>query len=228
MSEKITIARIKKFGKNFEISVDPDKALQYKKGLIKDIDEVLLAERIFTDAKKGLASSQQDLQLAFKTIDFRSIADIILKQGEVQLTADFRSQEREQKLKKLIYLIHRQAIDPKTGFPHPESRIAAAIEEAKVHLDDHKTTEEQLNEVIAKIRAILPLKIEQKKLRISIPAEFTGKLYPIVKGSGKILQENWNNDGSWTARVEIPAGLYHDLLEKLNSMTHGKVSIEVE
>ena len=196
--------------------------------MIKDIDEVLLAERIFTDAKKGLASSQQDLLEAFKTIDFRSIADIILKQGEVQLTADFRSQEKEQKLKKLVYLIHRQAVDPKSGLPHPESRIAAAIEEAKVHLDDHKSPEEQLNEVIAKIRAVLPIKIEQKKLRILVPAEYTGKLYPFVKNSGRIIQESWNNDGSWAVQVEIPAGLYHDLLEKLNSMTHGKVKAEVE
>ena len=228
MSEKITIARIKKFGKNFEISVDPEKALQYKKGLIKDINDVLLADKIFTDAKKGLVSSQQDLQQAFKTVDTKSIAEIILAQGEIQLTAEYRTKERELKLKKLVYLIHKQAVDPASGFSHPESRISAALEEAKVHLDDHKTPEEQLNEVIAKIRAILPLKIEQKKLRILVPAEYTGKLYPFVKNSSRIIKESWNNDGSWAVQVEIPAGLYHDILEKLNSMTHGKVTVEVE
>ncbi len=225
MSEKLSLARLKKFGHNFEISVNPDKALHYKKGELHDITEVLLAERIFTDAKKGLAASHQDLQEAFKTTDVRSIAQIIVKEGEIQHTAEFRSQEREQRQKRLIYLIHKQAVDPKTSYPHPLERIETALKEAKIHLDDHQTIEEQLDSVISRLRPILPLKIEQKKITVTLPAQFAGKAYATVKNNSTILRENWNNDGSWTGTVELPAGLYLEFLEKLNALTHGQVIV---
>ena len=37
----INLARIKKNGKSFEIVVDPDKAVAFKQGIIRDIREVL-------------------------------------------------------------------------------------------------------------------------------------------------------------------------------------------
>lgn len=222
MSEKITLARIKKFGETFEISVDPNKALQYKKGLISDIQDVLLVNNIFTNVHKGEVASQSELENAFKTTDIDKIAKIILQDGEIQLTAEHRAHEREQKLKKLITLIHQQAVDPKTGFPHPPSRIELALEQGKIHLDDHKTIEEQFDDIISKLRPIIPIKIEQKKIMITIPAQHTGKAYNIVKSNAKILQENWNNDGSWSVIVELPAGFLLEFMDKVNAATRGE------
>ena len=33
-------------------------------------------------------------------------------------------------------MIHRNAVDPKTGLPHPPQRIESAMEEAKIHVDE--------------------------------------------------------------------------------------------
>ncbi len=225
MAQKITLAKIKKFGKNFEISIEPENALNYKKGIITDIREALLADDIFTDAKKGLKASHLDLQHAFKTTDPAAIADIILKQGEIQATSEQRSEEREQKRRKIISLIQRQAIDGRTGLPLPADRIEAALEQGKAMIDDHKTAEEQLADIIVKLRPILPLKIEQKRLTLTIPALYAGKSYQAVKSQSTIIKESWNNDGSWTAVVEIPAGLKIEFMEKLNSLTHGQVVV---
>ena len=223
---KLNLARIKKFGQTFEINIDPDAALKYKSGEISDLREVLLADNIFSDAKKGMAAPESELQKVFHTSDTNKIADIILKEGEIQATSEHRSEEREKRLKKLITMIHAQAIDSKTGLPHPATRIQAALEEAKVHLDDHKTVEEQFDDVIAKLRPIIPIKIEQKQVNIIIPATYAGKSYQIVNSNSKILSDNWNSDGSWTVKVEIPAGLYPEFLDKLNSLTHGEVVVK--
>lgn len=222
---KVTVARLKRFGRTFEISVDPDKALDYKAGKSADLRDVLLAEGIFSDIKKGLRASQQDLQTAFKTTNREAIADLIVKQGEIQLTAGHRAEEREQKRKKLIYLIQKQAVDGRTGLPIPPERIEAAFEQGKIHLDDYKTVEEQFEAIISKLRPILPIKIEQKKLILTIPAPYAGKSYQVVKSNSSILKENWNTDGSWTATVEIPAGLKIEFIEKLNALTQGKVVV---
>ena len=173
MPPKITLARLKKFGQTFEISVDPDKALFYKKGQITDLDEVLHADNIFLDAKKGMVAPQAELEKVFKTTDTQKIADIIIKEGEIQFTAEHRQLEREQKIKKIVYLIHKQAIDARTGFPLPLERIEGALVQAKVHLDENKPVEEQLEGIITKLRPILPIKIEQKRISITIPANST-------------------------------------------------------
>ncbi len=227
-AQKINVAKIKKFGHNFEISIDPDAALKYKKGEITDVNEALLANRIFTEAKKGLVAANDRLMEAFKTTDTAKIADIILKSGEIQATAEHRSQEREQQKRKLINLIHRNAVDPKTGFPHPPNRIETALEEGKIQLDYNKTVEEQFDSIIAKLRPIIPIKIEQKKMKVIIPARFSGKLYSFVKANSTILGEEWAGDGSWKVKVEIPAGLQQEFIDKLNSLTRGEVLVEME
>jgi len=226
MNEKISLARIKKHGINFEINVNPDKALDYKNGIIPDLNEVMLADNIFTDVKRGLTASKDDLMKVFETTDINIIADIILKKGEIQVTSEHRAKEREHRRKKLVHLIHIQAIDPKTNLPHPENRIEAALEEAKVHLADHKTIEEQFDEIISRLRPIIPIKIEKKELIITIPAQYSGKSYSVVKGNSTILRDEWLNDGSWKVVVEIPAGLWQDFINKLNSLTHGEVLVE--
>jgi len=82
MSEKISLARLKKFGKTFELSVNPDSALAYKKGAISDLNEAVLSEHIFTDARKGLIAPAAELEKVFKTTEFAPIADLIIKEGE--------------------------------------------------------------------------------------------------------------------------------------------------
>ena len=44
--------RIKKEGHTFEILVDCDKALEFKKGKSMGIDEVVATDDIFTDVKR--------------------------------------------------------------------------------------------------------------------------------------------------------------------------------
>src|SRR3989344_4151918 len=86
----INLARIKKNGKSFEIVVDPDKAVAFKQGIISDIREVLMAEHIFENSKKGIFSPKSDLSATFGTLDEEEIAEFILRKGELQLSSKFR------------------------------------------------------------------------------------------------------------------------------------------
>jgi len=226
MAEKLNLARIKKFGENFEISVDPDLALKFKQGEIRDVRECLQSEQIYSDANKALVIPSAKLQEIFKTDDPLKVAEIIIKEGEIQLTSDHRAKEREQKLNKLIHLISKQAIDPQSGLPHPPNRIEAALEEGKIRLDDNKSVEEQFDDIVAKLRPIIPLKIEQRILNVVIPASFVGKANNLIR-SNKVLGEDWRTDGSWAVKVEIPAGYQEEFIDKLNSITSGQVVVEV-
>ncbi len=226
--EKLSLARLKKFGQNFEISIDPDLAIDFKNKKIVNISEVLKVEEIFFDAKKALVASKDELEKVFETTDPSKIAEIIINNGEIQLSADHRNKEREQRKRKLINMIHRMAIDPKTNLPHPITRIEAALEQGKINLDDHKTVEEQFEKVISKLRPIIPVKVEMRKLLVTVPGKYIGKSNHLVRNNSKILKEDWNIDGSWRIKVEIPAGFQQEFIDLLNAVTHGEVSVDIE
>ncbi len=227
MADKLNLARIKKFGQTFEISIDPDVALKFRDGEINNIREVLHSEQIFLDAKKGEVAPSNKLMEVFKTTDPLKVAEIIIKEGEVQSTSEHRSKEREHKLNHLVGMIHKMGINPTNNLPHPRNRIEAALEEAKFRLDEHKTAEEQLEDALSKIRPIIPIKIEQRTLMITIPGAHVGKANGVIRGNCKILNEDWRQDGSWFVKVEIPAGFQEELMDQLNGITRGDVQIDI-
>ena len=220
------IARLKKGSENFEILVDPDKAMEFRKkgGSIQD---VLVFAKVFSDAKKGLAASEQRMKSLFGSADPYIVATEIVTKGEIQLSTEYRAKLREQKRKRLIDVIHRNAIDPKTNAPHPITRIEKALEEAKVRIDETKEAEEQLESVLDKINAILPIKFSVKEIRIAIPRAFAGKASGIIRAYGKILKETWDSQGNWQGSIEIPGGLELEFYDKINKLTHGDNTIDV-
>ncbi len=227
--EKISLnlARLKKGGKTFEIDVNSELALAFKGGSSIDIKDVLKVEKVFYDAKKGLEASPTEMQQLFNTSDPLEVAKIIIKEGEVQLTAEYRAKLKEIKKKQIINMIHRNAVDPKTHAPHPPQRIENAIEEAKYHIDEYQSVQKQVEEVLKKIRPILPIKFEMKEIAVKIPADYAAKSYSTVKNFGKLLKEDWQSDGSWVVVIEIPGGLENDFYDAINKVCHGNIESKV-
>jgi len=221
MSEKYTVARITKDTEHFEILVKPQKALDYRMGKIAGITEVLAAETIFSDANKGSRASEENLRKAFGTTDPIKIAETILKTGILQLTTEQRRKMVEDKRRQIIDFISRQCIDPKTNLPHPPLRIENAMEQIHYPIDPFKPLEEQAKEIIKLLRPILPLKMEQISVGVTLPAQYSAKGYGAIKGFGTIKREEWRTDGSWHGVIEMPAGLYAPLVDKLGEVTKG-------
>jgi len=217
-----TTARIKKAGKHFEILVDLEKALKYKKGGSKAVD-FLEIDIIFNDAKKGDKSSVSDLKSGFGTEDVYEIAGKIVKEGEVLTTQDYRDAEQERKFKQIIDLLSKNAVDPKTGNPHTPERLKSALEQAHVNIKNIPI-EKQINDIVIAISSILPIKLETKKIKITIPAIHTGRAYGIVNDYKE--KENWLSNGDLEVFINIPSGMILDFYDKLNSVTHGSALTE--
>jgi len=225
LSKGYTIARIERKGETYEILVDPDKALKYRLGEKIPISKIVVYDEVYKDAKKGIRAGEEALRKAFGTTDFMKIAEIILNEGVVHVTAEQRRKLIEEKKKQIIDFISKNAIDPRTNLPHPPQRIELAMEEAGVQVDPFKDAKEQALKIIEKLRAILPLKTGILKFKIRLPADVAAKAYGVVKSMGKITSEQWGKDGSWTSIVEVPTGLHVDLIEKLNKISSGRVEV---
>lgn len=220
------IARLKKNAQTFEIVINPDIAVQAKKDPAF-VEEALLHPRIYSDAKKGNLASDQILEEIFKTSDPIEIAKIIIKDGIIQVTSEFRKDIIEQKKRKIVEYIHRNGIDPRTNAPHPADRIISAIDEIKVKIDEHKAVEQQIQDIIKVLRPILPIKFVVKDIDIVVPAIDAGKAYSPLKQFGKLLKEEWLNDGSWHAVIEIPGGLEEEFFDLLNKLTKGNANAKI-
>jgi ribosome maturation protein SDO1 len=226
-AKKFTVVRHQTGGEKFEILVDPDKGLLYKNGEIGEVANVMMADIIFTDAKKGEKASTEKLENTYGTSDAFEVAKIMFEKGTFQLNAQQRKEMVEQKHKKIIYIISRTYVDPKTKIPHPPQRIQNAMEEAKISIDPFIEAEEQVQEIVDTLRSILPMSSENIQIALKIPAEYTGKSYGTVKNYGTIKREEWQNNGSWVAVVELPAAMQMELLDKLGKETQGNVQSKI-
>lgn len=227
MGDKYTLVRYAHSGEKFEILVNPEKGLAYKRGEIDDISEVLIIDTIFIDAKKGEKASREKLESVFGTSDPLKVAETMFEKGILQLTAQQRKTMTEQKLKKVISIISRTYVDPRTKLPHPQTRIENALEEAHVSIDPFRDAEGQVKEIVKALMPILPLSMESVEIAVKIPPEHASKAYGIVKSLGEIKRDEWQSDGSWIAVVVVPAAMQVELLDRLGKATQGNLQTKI-
>jgi len=220
--DKAIIAFYERDGKRFEVYVDPEAAYAYLEKRKPDLKNMLVADEIYSDAKKGDRAKSTDLQKAFGTTDVMEVLGIIMKDGEVQLTTEQRKKKQAERYKQIVAILLRESIDPRTKAPHTQIRIEQALKDARVHVDPFKDPRDQIEEIIKKLRPILPMKFEKVQLAVKVPAAFAHRSYGVLKNYG-IKKEQWASDGSLIVVIEIFAGMQGEFLDRLNKMTVGQV-----
>lgn len=221
------IARLESHGSSFEILVDPDLALDLKKGKEVNITEVLASEEIFKDSAKGDRASPEHIKEVLGTEDVFEAAKEIIRRGDLQLTTEQRKKILEDRRKQVINIIARNAINPQTKLPHPPARIERAMEEARVKIDLFKPAEEQVPDVLKVLRPLIPIKFEKREVAVKIPAHYAGRGVSIVKSYGDTKKEEWQADGAWICVIEVPAGIVEEFFDTLNQLTHGDVETRI-
>jgi len=221
------VARLETGGKRFEVLVNPDLAFEYRQGRQVSLEDMVISDAVYTDLRRGLRASPELLRRVFGTDDVVRVAAVIVKRGELQLTAEQRRRIIEAKRRQLINYIARNAIDPRTRLPVPPARIEAAMEQAGVGVDPFKSIEEQAPQVIRAISRVIPIKIARALLRIRVPPEYSGRVAGALQKLGELKHMDWRSDGSLVAEVEIPAGLQQEVIDKLNKLTRGSVEVKV-
>ena len=227
MSDKTTVVRYTYSGDKFELLVKPDPAFDYKTGKLSEISKILISEEIYTDSNKGTRATNDKLNQVFKTTDPAKIAEIIMKKGELNLTTEQRKKMTSEKRKQLVTFIAKTYVDPRSHLPHPPLRIEQALDDGRISIDPFKNIDEQVKEVVEKLRPIIPLKSENIILEISVPAQFVAQSYTVLKSTGTLKKEDWQTNGSLKAILEIPAAARPHVIDRLGSITKGTATVEV-
>jgi ribosome maturation protein SDO1 len=227
LSEKYVIAKYEAGGHRFEILVNPDLAIKLKEGKSVSIDDVLVSDFIYKDAKKGLKASPEAMREVFGTDDPRTVALEIIKRGEIQLTAEQRRRLIEEKRAQVLNLIAKNAIDPKTKLPIPIKRLELALEQARINIDPFKPAEQQLEDVVSKLAKVVPIKIARAYVIVKLSPEHASRGLKTLQSMGSIKKTTWLSDGSLQVELEIPAGLQQELIDRVNAVTKGTGEVKV-
>jgi rRNA metabolism protein, SBDS family len=221
------VARLESHGETFEILLDPAVTNLIKSGKEVDLTEFMAVEDVFKNASKGTRPAEDKVKEVFGTDDISAIAKKIVEKGEIQITAEQRKEMLEAKRNKIVTYIARNAINPQTKTPHPQTRIELALDEAKFHVDPFKSVESQVNDAMALLRPLIPIKFEKSRIAVKLKGDDYGKCFDDLVNFGIVEREEWQADGSWIGIMEIPAGVIDELTTKLNNRTKGHASVKL-
>ncbi|MEM0437927.1 MAG: ribosome assembly factor SBDS [Candidatus Micrarchaeia archaeon] len=224
--DNAVIIRLEKGGEKFEVFADPNKVAAFRKGEQVSINDMVAVHEVFKDGRKGDSQSEQALKKAFGTTDFNSIAKEILMKGELHLTTEQKRKLMEEKRAKIVQYIAQNFVDPHTGAPHPAKRIELAMEEAKVRIDDMRSAEAQVDDVVKLLRPLIPLRFEVVRVALKAPPQYAGRVAGVLK-EFNVKKEEWLGDGSLAALVEVSPGMQSVLYDKLNKATHGEIQTKI-
>ena len=225
--EDAVIARLEAGGHRFEILIDPNEAQAFKDGDEIDWEDSIAVDGIWADSAKGERSPENILELHFESSDLIEIYKKILIEGTIQLTSEQKKEMVDKKKKQILSHIVANAMNPQTGGAHPPQRIENAIMEAKYSFDPIRSVERQVEDIVKKIRPLIPISFEKVKAAVKIPAIYVGKCYGQMSGLGTIENEEYQTDGSWIGIVKMAAASYDELENLLGAITKGTAELKI-
>lgn len=126
----VSLVRMKKGKKRYEIACYKNKVLEWRSGVEKDLDNVLQIPNVFLSVSKGQAAPTQDLTKSFgaKT----SLNDIILEilnKGELQVGEKERHAQLERVHNEVIDIVASKLVDPNTKRVYTTGMIDKALDQ---------------------------------------------------------------------------------------------------
>jgi len=224
----VSVVRLKKGGKRFEIACYKNKVLEWRKNVETDIDEVLQIHSVFNNVSKGLTAKKDDLVKAFKTDDVEKIILEILKKGELQVSEKERNQQISSKYRDIATIVAEKCVNPETKRPYTVTMIEKAMNDLHFSVNPNRNAKQQALDVIRQIQEknIMPIARAQMRLRIALPAKegkkLKEKLLPLIAS----VEDEDYSDGYELICV-IDPGNFRNISDLIQKETKGKSQLEL-
>ncbi|KAI9166918.1 Ribosome maturation protein sdo1 [Paramyrothecium foliicola] len=125
----VSLVRLKKGKKRFEIACYKNKVLEWRSGIETDLDNVLQIPNVFLNVSKGQTAPKEDLDKAFgKGKDVNDIILEILKKGELQVGEKERAAQLERVHNEVISIVASKLVDPRTKRVYTSGMIEKALD----------------------------------------------------------------------------------------------------
>lgn len=223
----VSLVRMKKGKKRFEIACYQNKVQDFKSGVEKNLDDVLQIPQVFTNVSKGQVAATEDLKAAFNTTNIDEIVLEILKKGEIQLNEKERGIQNEKLHNEILNIISAKCINPKSKKRYPPTMIDKALKELKFNFVNARSAKSKALEAIKLLVEKQLIPIARAKMRVKVI--LSNKTYKSVKDefqnsfvSGLESEEIDSDDAEIVFLVE-PEN-YKPLVEHIKKL-NGKIEL---
>ncbi|KAK2070120.1 hypothetical protein P8C59_004647 [Phyllachora maydis] len=140
----VSIVRLKKGKKRFEIACYKNKVLEWRSGIETDLDAVLQIPNIFLNVSKGQTAPSADLAKAFgRDVSVDDIILEILAKGELQVGEKERAAQMGRVHNEVVGIVASKLVDPRTKRVYTTGMIEKALDmlSSQAHQDRDKDKE---------------------------------------------------------------------------------------
>jgi ribosome maturation protein SDO1 len=125
----VSLVRLKKGKKRFEIACYKNKVLEWRSGIETDLDNVLQIPSVFLNVSKGQTAPSAELAKAFgKDTSVDDIILEILRKGEMQVGEKERTAQLERVHNEVISIVASKLVDPRTKRVYTSGMIDKALD----------------------------------------------------------------------------------------------------
>eukprot|EP01083_Nonionella_stella_P056025 147733_1 len=223
----VAVVRYKYKNKRFEIACYKNKVISYRRGVEKDLSEVLQTETIFKNVQRGIEAPAKDLKQAFKTTNETEICKKILEKGQLQVSKKERKDGLEAKFKEIATIICNKCVNKETKKPFPVSVIENAMKELHCNIKMNKSSKVQAIELITVLKENnMTIERAQMKLKIDIPKNIGKKIKGDLQGLVVSIEKELFGM-KYQLTVYIDPGNYRKICDLVNKTTKGHGSVQV-
>lgn len=208
----VSLVRLKRGRKRFEVACYQNKVQDYRKGIEKDLDEVLQIHQVFTNVSKGETASKEDLLKCFNTADQDSIIREILAKGEIQLSERERQLELNKINNEMLTIISAKSINPKSKKRYPPTMIHKALVELKFNPVLNKPAKLQALEALKILTKsqLIPITRARMKVKVAVDASEVDTIAQLKNHVN--AAEEINENGRWSVTGLIDPVSYRELV----------------
>ena len=229
----ISIVKLKLGKSRFELACYPNKVQDYRDKKEKDINEVLQAQEIFTDAIKGDLVPRKVLKEVFPKMTYQEIIKLILDKGDIQ-TGEREREKGISNLKRYISnIIVQKTYNTDNGLPFPQDMISQALDDINFKYNEKENEKKQALKAIKELinHKILPIERKLIQIKISLKKienddnpilkekekldEFNNNLLNYLKEiEAELIEKEINTVENYNLKVNIKTQFYREILNK--------------
>ena len=229
----ISIVKLKLSKSRFELACYPNKVQDYRDKKEKDINEVLQAQEIFTDAIKGDLVPRKVLKEVFPKMSYQEIIKLILDKGDIQTGEKEREKGTANFKRYISNIIVQKTYNTDNGLPFPQDIITQALDNINFKYNEKENEKKQALKAIKELinQKILPIERKLIQLKISLK-KIENENNPILKEKEKldesnknlmqylneieaeIIEKDINNTDTYNLKLNIKTQFYREILNK--------------
>lgn len=212
--------------KNFEIACYKNKAINWRNGIEKDLNEVLQSYAVYRNADQGEQASADELKEFFPGLKMDDVIKTILEKGELDIGEEEREQQKDSMEKEIANLIAERVVHPDSKRPFSVESIKAALKSIHFAPKLNEPVKKQVSDATKKLIAKYYIARAEMKIKLTIPSFYKSKLLTELNEL-KVKPENTLDEkDNFTAVCLIEPSLYRALDELLKKKL-GEGSMEI-